>query len=125
MSGLRSGQQAVVVLQSARSMMYPRPVTDRRLEDDALIVAFAMPLGLDAVVAGWPFLSAFDATLATCEAAGLGPLAKLWIAGSGVGVSHAGREASSGITQFFELKIEEGSGRPGKARSQGTRTRRR
>ena len=55
-------------------MMNPRPVTDGRLEDDALVVAFAMPLGLDAVVAGRSFLSAFDATLATREAAGLGPL---------------------------------------------------
>lgn len=61
--------------------MNPRPVADGRLEDNALIVAFAMPLGLDAVVAGWPFLSTFDATLATREAAGFGPLAELWIAG--------------------------------------------
>ena len=79
-------------------MVNPGPVADGRLEDNALIVAFAMSLGLDAIVASWPFLSALDATLATRETAGLGPLAKLWIDGSGFirGVSRAGRDVRSG-----------------------------
>lgn len=44
-----------------------RPVTSNRgLEDDALVVAFAVALGLDAVAANGSLLAAFDAPFATC-----------------------------------------------------------
>jgi len=106
-------------------MMNPRPVTDGWLEDDALIVTFAVPLGLDAVVAGWPFLSTFDATLATCEAAGLGPLAKLWIAGSSVGrgVSHVCNRRQVASLSSSSWKLRRVQVTRGKRDPQGTRTR--
>jgi hypothetical protein len=55
------------------------PVLDGSLEDDSLVVAFTLPLRLDAVGAGRTLLAAFDATLSTCEAAGLGPLSHLGV----------------------------------------------
>lgn len=42
-----------------------RPVSDGGLEDDALVVALTLSLGLDAVGARWPLLSALDASLST------------------------------------------------------------
>jgi hypothetical protein len=102
-------------------MMNSGPVTDWRLEDNTLIVAFAMPLGLDAVVTGRSFLSAFDATLATRETTGFGPLTELWIAGRSVGhaFSHAGRDVTCNERQMallspLSLGVEGSSGRPGK-----------
>lgn len=55
------------------------PVPDRRFEDDALVVALALALGLDAVGAGRALFTALDATLAACEAASLRPLPHLRI----------------------------------------------
>lgn len=55
------------------------PIANWSLENDALIVALAMPLRLDTIVAGRPLLSTFDAPFATRETAGLGPLAELGI----------------------------------------------
>lgn len=43
-----------------------RPVPDRSFEDDALIVAFALAPGFDAVVADGPLLAALDAPFTAC-----------------------------------------------------------
>ena len=48
----------------------------RRLEDNALVVAIAMAFALDAILAHRTLFAAFDATLATGEASGLGPFAR-------------------------------------------------
>ena len=57
----------------------PRPVPNRGLEHDTLIIALALALGLDTVVARRTFFSALDAALSTCEAACLGPLPHLGV----------------------------------------------
>lgn len=68
-----------MILQCVRSMLDSRPITNWSLENDALIVPFAMPLRLDTIVAGRPLLSTFDAPFATGETAGLRPLPELGI----------------------------------------------
>jgi hypothetical protein len=50
------------------------PIFDRSLEDNSLIVAFALAFRLDAIAASWPLFSTLDTTLPTGEAAGLGSL---------------------------------------------------
>jgi hypothetical protein len=55
------------------------PVPDGRLEDDTLIVAFALPLGLDAVSARRPLFSTLDASLSTGQAARLRSLPHLGV----------------------------------------------
>jgi hypothetical protein len=55
------------------------PVLDRSLEDDSLIVAFALTLRLDAIAAGRTLLSTLDAAFSACETASLGPLPHLGI----------------------------------------------
>jgi hypothetical protein len=59
------------------------PVPDGRLEDDALVVAFALAFGLDAVGAGGSLFAALDPPLAAGEASGLGPLPRLCVACGG------------------------------------------
>ena len=51
------------------------PITNRRLEDNPLVVAFTLALGFDAIGTGWALLTALDATFATCQAASLRPFA--------------------------------------------------
>lgn len=54
----------------------PLEVIEWLLEDDTLVVAFAVPLAFDAIHAYRPLLSALDASLATSQAASLGPFAR-------------------------------------------------
>jgi len=56
-----------------------RPALERRLEDDALVVALAHALRLDAVCAGRSLLSTLDPPLATGETACFGPLPHLGV----------------------------------------------
>lgn len=55
------------------------PVSNRGLENDALVVALALALGLDAVGASRSFFATLDAAFAACEAARLGSLSHLGI----------------------------------------------
>lgn len=50
-----------------------RTVEDRLSKDDALTVAFALPLALDAVLADRSLLATLDAPLSASETAGFGP----------------------------------------------------
>ncbi len=52
------------------------PVHRGRLEDNALVVTFAMAFGFDAVVAYRPLLAALDPPLSASQASGLGPLTR-------------------------------------------------
>lgn len=54
-----------------------RPVLDRRFEDDALVVAFALTLRLDAVGASRTFFTALDASFPTGKTSRLGSLSHL------------------------------------------------
>ena len=56
-----------------------RPVSNRRLEYNALVISFAMAFGLDAIVADGPFFPTLDPPLAACQTACLGSLPQLWI----------------------------------------------
>jgi hypothetical protein len=49
-----------------------RPVLHGSFEHNSLVVAFALPLRLDAVPASRSFLPTLNAAFPTCEAAGLG-----------------------------------------------------
>jgi hypothetical protein len=87
------------------------PVLDGSFEDDALVVTFTLPLRLDAVVAGRTLFATFDATLPTCEAAGLGPLPHLgvgraaWeITGRGYIASAACRRSNIGACHDLNVK---------------------
>jgi hypothetical protein len=55
------------------------PVFDGSLEDYSLVVAFALTLRLDAVVAGGALLSALDAAFSTRKTASLGTLPHLGV----------------------------------------------
>jgi len=66
-----------MVLQGAHNTRMVGPVSDGRLEDNALVVALTLTLRLDAVRTGRPLLTALDPPLAAGEAAGLGPLPRL------------------------------------------------
>lgn len=55
------------------------PVSNGWLEDDSLVVAFALAFGLDAVCTGRPLLTAFYASFSAGEAACLGPLSHLGV----------------------------------------------
>jgi hypothetical protein len=66
-----------VVLYCADGAWVVWPVTDGRLEDDALVVALALAFRFDAVAAGWSFFAALDAAFAACQAASLGPFSHL------------------------------------------------
>ena len=65
-SGSGARKHRIMILQCAHHARVVGPVADGRLEDDALIVALALPLGLDAVGAGRALLSAFDASFPAC-----------------------------------------------------------
>lgn len=54
-----------------------RPVPNGSFEDNPLVVALALPLGLDAVGTCRALLPALYAPFSTCEAAGFGPLPHL------------------------------------------------
>jgi hypothetical protein len=47
------------------------PVTNRRFEDDALVIPFALALRFDAIAANWALFAALDAAFAACQAASL------------------------------------------------------
>lgn len=66
-----------MVLYSADITRVVRPVFNRGLEYDPLVVALTLTLRLDAVGASRAFFSAFDASLSTGKAAGLCPLTHL------------------------------------------------
>lgn len=55
-------------------MMRSRPVANGRFENNALVVAFTMTLGLEAIVATRPLLSTLDPPLATSQTSSLGAL---------------------------------------------------
>lgn len=55
------------------------PISNGRLEDDALVVALALSFRLDTVGTGRSFFTTLDTSLSACQAAGLGPLPHLWI----------------------------------------------
>lgn len=72
-------QHRAVVWQFTDDAWMVRPVPERRLEDDALIVPFTLSFGLDTVATRRPLLAALDAPFPTREAAGLCPLPHLGV----------------------------------------------
>ena len=69
--GSRAGKHRGVVLDGTDGARVVWPVANGGLEDDALVIPFALALGFDAVAANWSLFAALDAALAACEAAGL------------------------------------------------------
>lgn len=55
------------------------PVSHGWLEDDSLVVSFALAFRLDAVCAGRSLFTTFYASFSTGEAASLGPLSHLGV----------------------------------------------
>ena len=53
------------------------PVSDGRFEDDSLVVALTLALGLDAIAACRALLATLDATFPTCQTTSLRPLSHL------------------------------------------------
>ena len=51
-----------------------RPLADRLLEDNTLIIALALTLRLNAIIANGSLLTALDASFPASQAARLGPL---------------------------------------------------
>jgi hypothetical protein len=57
------------------------PVAEGRLEDETLVIALTLALGLDAVIARRTLFAALDAALSTGQTACLGPLPRLGVGG--------------------------------------------
>jgi hypothetical protein len=78
-SRTRPRQHRAMIWQCAHDSRMIWPVPYRWLEDDALVVAFALSLGLDAVGACWSLFTAFDASFPTRQTASLGPFPHLGV----------------------------------------------
>lgn len=77
--GTGARKHRVMILQVGHDARVIRPVPDGRLEDDALVVAFTLAFRLDAVGTRRPLFAALDSPFAAGQAAGFGPLPRLWV----------------------------------------------
>lgn len=72
-------EHRVVILQVGYHTRVIWPIPDGRLEDDALVIAFALAFRLDAVGTGRSFLAALDPPFAASQAPSLCPLSRFCV----------------------------------------------
>ena len=80
-------------------------VEGRLLEDDTLIVSFAVPFAFDAILTHRAFLAALDATFATCQAASLGSLPGQLCLQGGLSSRSVSRERAPIVVEVLRLDI--------------------
>ena len=72
-----------MILDCAHDAWMIRPISNRGLEDNSLVVALTLSFGLDAVGTGWSLLATLDTSLPAGQAPSLGPFPHLWVGRSG------------------------------------------